>query len=155
LASLNLQDLRDEVQSLTEKGLSADTRLKLDLEGRNPDDGVTGIAYNKGYLFLRSIEEQYGREKFDAFLKDYFADNAFGSIDTQGFRDYISDYYQSKFGITLDDKMFDDWINTEGLPAGIPEPNSVRFQHVDQVLATWKAGGSLDKQASEAWSTHE
>lgn len=155
LASLNLQDLRDEIRSLNEKGQPADTRLKLDLEGRNPDDGVTSIAYNKGYFFLRAIEEQYGRDKFDAFLKDYFSGNAFGSIDTEGFRQYIKDYYQSKFGIALDDKMFDAWIVTEGLPSEVPMPNSARFQQVDQVLATWKAGGKLDKSASSDWSTHE
>src|SRR5690606_9567513 len=44
LASLNLQELRDEINALNGKGLSADTRLKLDLTGRNPDDGVTSIA---------------------------------------------------------------------------------------------------------------
>jgi leukotriene-A4 hydrolase len=90
LASLNLQDLIDEVKSLNEAGLSEDTKLKLDLQGRNPDDGVTDIAYNKGYYFLRSIEEQYGKEKFDAFLKDYFTENAFKTMTTDGFIDYIT-----------------------------------------------------------------
>lgn len=155
LASLNLQDLRDEIRSMTEKGQSADTRLKLDLEGRNPDDGVTSIAYNKGYFFLRSIEEQHGRDKFDAFLKDYFADNAFRSMDTEGFRQYINNYYQSKFNIALDGKMFDAWINTEGLPRHIPVPNSVRFTKVDAVLAGWKAGKQLDQTVSQNWTTHE
>src|SRR5690606_23527388 len=50
LAALNLQDLHDEIQALREKGQYADTRLKLQLDGRNPDDGVTSIAYNKGYF---------------------------------------------------------------------------------------------------------
>src|SRR6195952_1267832 len=51
LASLNLQDLKDEITDLNNNGLSADTKLKLNLDGRNPDDGVTQIAYNKGYFF--------------------------------------------------------------------------------------------------------
>ena len=51
LASLNLQDLHDEIASLREKGQYADTRLLLDLDNRNPDEGVTSIAYNKGYYF--------------------------------------------------------------------------------------------------------
>jgi leukotriene-A4 hydrolase len=57
LASLNMQDLKDEVQSLKEANNMADSKLRLSLEGRSPDDGVTDIAYNKGYYFLRSIEE--------------------------------------------------------------------------------------------------
>ena len=38
-----------------------DTHLKLDLSGRNPDVGMTAIAYDKGYFFLRTIEELTGR----------------------------------------------------------------------------------------------
>jgi hypothetical protein len=127
----------------------------LNLEGRNPDEGVTSIAYNKGYYFLRSIEEKHGRDKFDAFLKDYFSDNAFGSMDTKGFRRYITDYYQSKFNITLDASVFDQWINTEGLPADVPAPDSERFRKVDKVLASWKAEKKLDKSIGHEWSTHE
>src|SRR5688572_32376812 len=33
-----------------------DTRLHLDLKGRHPDDGLTDIAYEKGAVFLRTIE---------------------------------------------------------------------------------------------------
>ncbi|HEX6892538.1 MAG TPA: M1 family aminopeptidase/hydrolase, partial [Chryseolinea sp.] len=85
LALLSLQDLRETIQSLKDDNLYPDTKLKLDLEGRNPDDGVTDIAYNKGYFFLRLFEEKYGREKFDSFLKQYFSSNAFRSLDTQDF----------------------------------------------------------------------
>ncbi|MEX1239380.1 MAG: M1 family aminopeptidase/hydrolase, partial [Cyclobacteriaceae bacterium] len=146
LASLNFQDLHDEVESLQKKGHAADTRLKLNLEGRNPDEGVTSIAYNKGYFFLRSIEEKHGRENFDAFLNDYFSENAFGTIDTEAFIFYIKSYYRSKFNISLDDASFHQWIETEGLPQNIPQPASERFQKVDQLLASWQAEKKLDKR---------
>jgi leukotriene A-4 hydrolase/aminopeptidase len=155
LASLNLQDLHDEITSLNEKGQSADTRLKLNLENRNPDEGVTSIAYNKGYYFLRSIEEKYGREKFDAFLKDYFSQNAFTSMDTERFIVYIKNYYQSNFKIALDDAAFSQWIETEGLPSNVPQPNSEKFRKVDALLASWKTEKKLDKSLSRDWSTHE
>jgi leukotriene-A4 hydrolase len=155
LASLNLQDLKDEVVSLTNANLVADTKLLLDLKGRNPDDGVTDIAYNKGYYFLRSIEEKYGRDKFDAFVKDYFSENSFKSIDTEGFRKYIKKYYLDKFKITLDDGTFDAWIITEGLPKEIPQPSSTKFKKVDELLAGWNAERSLDKSLSKDWSTQE
>ena len=67
LAVLALQDLKETVATLKEENKYADTKLKLNLEGRNPDDGVTDIAYNKGYFFLRLLEETYGREKIDVF----------------------------------------------------------------------------------------
>src|SRR5690606_15741848 len=155
LASLNLQELRDEINALNGKGLSADTRLKLDLTGRNPDDGVTSIAYNKGYFFLRTIEERYGREKFDAFLKDYFAHHAFGSIDTESFTQYIVTYYDEHFQVKIDSDLFQQWIYSEGLPENSPQPQSDRFREVDQVLALWQAGRGLDMEKSKQWTTHE
>ena len=157
LASLNLQDLHDEIADLNGKGKSADTRLRLNLAGRNPDEGVTSIAYNKGYFFLRSIEEKYGREKFDSFLKDYFSDNAFGAIDTETFKAYIRNYYQSRFNVILDEKTFDAWIDTVGLPENVPQPDSRRFKQVDEELVGWKGkdDGFLDARVASDWSTHE
>jgi len=155
LASLNLQDLQDEIKSLTEAGHIADTKLKLDLTARNPDDGVTQIAYNKGYFFLRSIDEQFGRDKFDAFLKDYFSENAFKVMTTDNFIVYIKHYYESKFKISLSDSFLNAWIFTEGLPANCPAPQSVLFNNVDKVTAQWISTQQIDKEGTKNWSTHE
>jgi hypothetical protein len=155
LASLSLQNAKDEIVSLNGKGLSQDTKLILNLKGRNPDDGATDIAYDKGYYFLRSIEEKFGREKFDAFIKDYFTENAFTSMDTEHFVTYIKNYYQTKFNISLDDQLFQAWIYTEGLPEDCPVPQSDRFAKVDRVMNNWKEKSPLDKSVSENWSTHE
>lgn len=154
-AQLALQDLKETITSLTADGLAADTKLKLSLEGRNPDDGVTDIAYNKGYFFLRLIEEKYGRDKFDAFVKDYFSDNAFKAMDTDGFIRFITTYYKDKFSIALEEPMFREWIFTEGLPKSCPQPVSDRFSKVDDVLKGWASDGTLNKAASAEWSTHE
>lgn len=155
LASLNLQDLNDEIKSLNETHHPEDTKLLLNLDGRNPDDGVTDIAYNKGYFFLRSIEEKYGRDKFDSFLKAYFTQNAFKAMNTEGFKAYIKEYYQKNFSVVLEDSLFHAWIDTEGLPASCPKPQSTRFKVVDDLLAGWKAEKPFDKSVSKDWSTHE
>jgi len=155
LASLNLQDLKDEIKSLTDDGHAADTKLKLDLTGRNPDDGVTEVAYNKGYFFLRSIEEQYGRDKFDAFLKYYFSKHAFTVMNTDGFIQSIKEFYQSDYKIALDDSMFKAWIFSEGLPQTCPKPASVLFDKVDVAIADWKTSQKLNAEVIKNWSTHE
>ncbi|HTJ48923.1 MAG TPA: M1 family metallopeptidase [Cyclobacteriaceae bacterium] len=155
LASLNLQDLKDEIKSLTDDGHAADTKLKLDLTGRNPDDGVTEVAYNKGYFFLRSIEEQYGRDKFDAFLKYYFSKHAFTVMNTDGFIQSIKEFYQSNYKIALDDSMFKAWIFSEGLPQTCPKPASVLFDKVDVAIADWKTSQKLNAEVIKNWSTHE
>ena len=155
LAVLALQDLRETITSMKADNSGADTKLKLDLAGRNPDDGVTDIAYNKGYFFLRHIEEKHGREKFDAFLKDYFSSHAFTSMDTDSFIKTISAFYSNKFGIILDDELFQTWIFSEGLPATFPQPVSDRFKKVDKVLDLWKNNALPERSVTADWSTHE
>lgn len=155
LASLNLQGLKEEIKSLTEAGHSADTKLKLDLKGRNPDDGVTEIAYNKGYFFLRLIDEQFGREKFDSFLKDYFSKNAFKVMDTNGFIQFIKTYYQANYNVAITDVFLNSWIFTEGLPTNCPQTQSVLFKKVDDVISQWKVSQKIESDVAKKWSTHE
>ncbi|MEL6134083.1 MAG: M1 family aminopeptidase/hydrolase, partial [Bacteroidota bacterium] len=73
LARISYEDLIEEVQSLPQG--SPDTRLALNLTGRNPDN-IPAIPYDKGYYFLRHVEELVGRAAFDTFLVDYFNRNA-------------------------------------------------------------------------------
>lgn len=155
LATLALQDLQTTVKSLTDDGMVEDTKLKLNLAGRNPDDGVTDIAYNKGYFFLRSIDERYGRDKFDAFLNEYFLANAFRSMDTDGFISQIKTFYNETFSIVLEDSLFEKWIFTTGLPTDSPVPKSERFTKVNGVVAGWLKTTSVDKTVVSTWSTHE
>jgi leukotriene-A4 hydrolase len=159
-AVLALQDLRETIDELKADNQFGDTKLKLDLEGRNPDDGVTDIAYNKGYFFLRLIEEKYGRDKFDSFLKDYFSENAFKSMNTDSFIAYIKNYYQTKFNAVLEDALFQRWIFSEGLPEECPKPSSQRLEQVDNVSKNWFSNTEPAKRqtidsVSKHWSTHE
>lgn len=155
LATLALQDLKASIEELTEAGQREDTKLKLNLHHRNPDDGVTDIAYNKGYFFLRSIEEKFGRSRFDSFLKDYFAENAFRAMDTVTFIQYIQQYYQQNFQVTLTPALFDTWIFSAGLPEDCPMPNSSHFSKVQEALVRWKKTLELDASVAAQWSTHE
>src|SRR5436190_6596455 len=87
LAQLAKQELTEEIDGLG--AASPDTRLLLDLAGRDPDDGMTNIAYDKGYFFLRLLEETVGREKWDAFLRKYFDTFAFQNMTTARFVAYL------------------------------------------------------------------
>ena len=50
LATLSYQGLVDEVDAIMDLNPD-DTHLKLHLQNRDPDDGLTAIAYDKGYFF--------------------------------------------------------------------------------------------------------
>ena len=155
LAVLALQDLTETVATLKSEGKYKDTRLKLNLEGRNPDEGVTDIAYNKGYFFLRCIEEQYGRDTFDSFLKEYFSTNAFKAMDTDSFIIFIRNYFSTNFGIALEESNFNAWIFQEGVPMNCPQPVSKNFSKVDSILLQWVRTKTLTKSEAAEWSTHE
>jgi len=161
LALLSLQDLRAEVEDILSGEKPEDTKLKLDLKGRNPDDGMTAIAYDKGYYFLRLLEETVGREKFDAFLKDYFTSNAFHSMTTDEFITQLNNKLFDKNGIIVDEQLYSDWIFGEGLPANCPQPVSNRFDKVEEVLTSWVGGGKIEELFSpedlieKRWSSQE
>ena len=74
LMSISYQELTHENEEILHGKHPDDTKLKLDLNGRNPDDGMTCIAYDKGALFLRTLESKVGRDKFDVFVSNYFKD---------------------------------------------------------------------------------
>lgn len=161
LALLSYQDLEATVADLTEKGQGADTKLKLDLTGRNPDDGMTDIAYNKGYFFLRLHEENFGREAFDSFLKVYFDENAFKSMTTESFIEYLKANLYEAQGVEWDQDLINRWIYGEGIPNDAPVPESDRFTKVDKVMEQWLAEtpiGMLIPQEdllTRKWSSHE
>src|SRR5436305_3140226 len=61
------------------------TRLRTDLAGVDPDEAYSTVPYEKGYLFLRALEELAGRAAWDRFLHAYMAAFRFQSIDTGQF----------------------------------------------------------------------
>ncbi len=155
LASLSAQDLEEEVAQMIADGHGADTNLKLSLTDRNPDDGMTSIAYDKGYLFLRSLEEQVGREIFDVFLKEYFTVNAFKVMTTEGFIDYLNINLFEKNGIAVDESIYQAWIYGEGLPANRPMPSSDKFAKVEVAMNSFLAGSDPSDLSTSDWSSHE
>jgi len=152
LATLTLKNLKATIKELGET--SPDTRLKLDLTGRDPDDGMTDIAYNKGYFFLRLCEETAGREKWDAFLKKYFDENAFKPMTTEKFVAYLEKNLIDKESKLKAGLNINDWIYTVGLPANCPQPHSDEFAKVTAQLDAWKNGTPAPLLDTKGWTTH-
>ncbi|HET8858769.1 M1 family metallopeptidase [Marivirga sp.] len=155
LASISHKELRGEAKELIDNGNAKDTHLKLDLAGRNPDVGMTAIAYDKGYFFLKYIEELTGREKFDDFLKQYFTEHAFESINTEQFLLYMEQNLFGKHNIPMPKDLFSNWVYGSGIPENLPKPNSERFRNVEQSIAKWLNTENIDTLKCQDWSTHE
>lgn len=106
-----------------------ETCLKLDLKGLNPDDGMTDVPYEKGYLFVVLLERTFGRGKIDAFLKKYFEVYKFKTITTEEFEDYIKSQLDT---VQLDDIHLHEWLYDAGLPDNAPGFESKLFDKVEK-----------------------
>ncbi len=155
LAQLGYQDLVAETKRLTQEEKAADTHLKLQLDGRDPDDGMTDIAYEKGYALLRHIEKSIGREKWDAFLKNYFNTNAFQSMTTEAFLDYTEDNLIKGNDSLRKVLNMKQWIYEAGIPDDIDIPHSDVFEKVEQNISDWQNGKALGELPTGNWTSHE
>lgn len=155
LASLEVQNLRDEVTQMLNEGKEKDTHLKLDLAGRDPDEGMTNIAYQKGYLFLRYLEEKAGREAFDIFLENYFERNAFEVMTTEEFITQVNEYLIVPSRLNIGKVKLNEWINGPGIPEDAVLPVSDRFTKVDEEREKFLNEMEPEKMATENWSSHE
>ncbi|GAA4000002.1 M1 family metallopeptidase [Sphingomonas humi] len=131
-----------------------DTRLAIDLKGRNPDDGMTDIAYEKGAAFLRVLEKEVGRARFDPFLRKWFADHAFQPVTSAMFvaavrRDLVRGNPALERRLQLD-----RWVYQPGLPANAVPADAQAFAEVDAAVAA-HARGTLPTATWARWTTDE
>lgn len=151
LESLSRRDLAAEMTDLPE----ADQHLFLDLDGRDPDDGMTAIAYDKGAAFLRTIEVAAGRERFDAFLRDYFDRHAFQPMTTERFLDHL-DAELIRGDAELRARIRPEaWVYGPGLPDVAAPVVSEAFARVEAQAEAFLAGTAPEDLETDAWTTHE
>ncbi|MCI0488039.1 MAG: M1 family metallopeptidase [Blastocatellia bacterium] len=152
LAQLGHQDMTGTIEELGAD--SKDTHLHLDLAGRDPDEGMTDVAYEKGYFFLRLIEESAGRERFDAFLRKYFDTFAFKSMTTTGFLSYLQEHLIADDGVMEQKLQIDKWIYGAGVPASCPKVESKEFAKVEEQVKAWQGGAAAKELKTAGWTSH-
>jgi hypothetical protein len=143
-------------KAIAENGGSngADTRLHLDLKGRNPDDGLTDIAYEKGAAFMRTVEAIVGRPRFDAWLKGWFNRHAFQPVTSAML---LADIRQNlvKGDQALENRLLlDRWVYQVGIPPNMVRPPASTFAEQDNAAAAFANGGA-PPQAWAHWITDE
>ena len=133
----------------------ADTKLHIDLKGRNPDEGGTDIAYEKGAAFLRTIEAAVGRERFDAWLKGWFDRHRFQPVTSALF---LADLRQNliKGDKALEQKLqLDRWVYQPGIPPNMAKPDPKAFAEADSAVRKFGGGSAPDTAAWGRWTTDE
>jgi len=153
LQVLGEADLRHTLQELGPA--SPDTHLRQHLAGRDPDEGLTDIAYEKGCLLLLTLEQLVGRARLDTFITEYFTRFAFQSMTTDRFAAYLTQALLSPEEASQ--LNLPAWLDGPGLPPSAPVATSARFAAVEDALARLAAGAapaSLQPITTE-WSSQE
>ncbi len=152
LAVLSFQNWQKELENLGAE--SADTHLRLNLAGRDPDDGMTDIAYEKGFYFLKTLEHAFGREKWDAFLRDYFDQFAFQTMTSARFVEHLQQERIKGNTELAESLQIDAWLYGPGVPSNVVRMESVAFAKVEAQLQSWLAGTPAKNLDVSNWTTH-
>jgi aminopeptidase N len=134
-------DLQDTIAQLGGP-TSPMTRLHVDIPAsENPDTGMTQIAYDKGAEFLMTIEKAVGRDRFDAWLKDYFDRHAFAPQTSAGFLKDIRATLFKGDPKTAERIGLDRWVYQPGVPANAIHVQSAAFTRVDAAARAFAETG--------------
>jgi len=123
------------------------------LDDADPDGFQGTVHYHKGQLFLEYLEKAFGRDTFDAFLKRYFEEFAFGTITTEQFLDYLDAQLLSREDAPLTRAQVERWTYGPGLPDDAPIPTSTNLEKAEALAASWAAGETdIADIDVDAWS---
>ena len=146
-------DLLAEVKDMT----PADQALALPpLNERDPDEALSQVAYVKGSWFLEFLEQRFGRDVFDPFLRGWFDDHAFQSANTDQFVDYLQKNLLPKKPNAVTEAELKAWLDEPGIPAFADKAKSRNFSNVDTARIAWEGTGNVpNSQLTGEWSTQE
>ncbi|MFY2763717.1 M1 family metallopeptidase [Arenimonas sp. MALMAid1274] len=124
--------------------------------GSDPEDALGAVAYDKGAWFLQFLEQRFGREIFDPFLRSWFDGHAFQSVDSDQFLAFVkSDLLPKKPGAVTDAEL-STWLTAPGIPEFAPKTVSPRFEAVDATREAWLKRRTAARELKTAqWTTQE
>ncbi|WNG35566.1 M1 family metallopeptidase [Archangium violaceum] len=126
-AALGRRALEDAVQHF--KDHPKLTALRTHLTGVDPDEAFSQVPYEKGFLFLRAIEDAVGRPAFDDFLKRYIESHRFQALTTEQFTTFVEKHLPG----VLAKVDAEAYLNKPGIPQGSPVPRSNRLEQIGRM----------------------
>lgn len=123
---------------------------------KNSDDGDligSAIAYDKGAYFLRTVESIVGRERFDAWLRQWFDNHAFEPATSRMiYDDMMANLVSNR--AEAERLMLREWIFEPGLPSNVARPNPAAFADVDAAVGQYASAGVIPAGYAE-WTSAE
>ncbi|MEY2169239.1 MULTISPECIES: M1 family metallopeptidase [unclassified Rhodanobacter] len=131
-------------------------KLAPDPKGLGGDDSLSDVAYSKGSWFLRTLEQKFGRQDFDAWLKGYFDRHAWHSIITEQMLADLKPNLIDKYPGKMSWAEVQDWVYGTGIPKDAPIPDSPQFDAIDKERTAFLAGMlPAAKLDAKGWNTQE
>ncbi len=154
--SIAYEGLKQTIADLNAAGHPQDSALKLHLAGRDPNEGTSDIAYEKGARFVRFLEGRFGRPAIDEFLRQYFDAHAFQGMTTEAFRSVLLARLEQPGAPRITTEEIDAWIYGPGLPPTLPPVAQGVFEAVDSAAADWRSGRLATAELPvKEWTTQE
>jgi aminopeptidase N len=104
-------------------------RLRTQLAGIDPDEVYSLVPYEKGFLFLRTLENAVRRERFDPFVKAYIERFRFQSITTDDFLNFL----RAELPEAFERVDVEAWVDGEDIPANAWQAHSYRLESIQSL----------------------
>ena len=114
----------------------------------------SAIAYDKGAYFLRTVEHIVGRERFDAWLRQWFDNHAFQPATSAML---LADMEEN---LVRDEEeaarlKLREWIFEPGLPDNVHRPDPAAFAEVDAAVKAYADAETIPAAKWRSWTSAE
>lgn len=127
------------------------TKLKTNLEGIDPDEALSCVPYEKGFLFAALLEQTSGRSRFDEFMRAYMNHFAFRSLTSEDFLAFLDEKLP---GLSKEVDAH-AWVYEPGLPANTPSFHSEKLENIEALASGWKFGRRPGSFEQKQWGAAE
>jgi aminopeptidase N len=104
--------------------------------------------YNKGSIFLKTLEDGLGRQRFDWILRSYFHRYAFRWADERAFIDELA-----RWGADLSALRVEEWIYDSTLPSNVTAPTqSALWDRIAVEAQRFRAGTAVADLDRNGWT---
>jgi len=137
------------VEAVEENGADNPNTSMRTPAGISPFDTVGEAIYDKGTVFLRTVETIVGRETFDEFMRGWFDRHAFQPATSKMFLAELREYVIDGDEELEEQLMLDEWVYGTGLPENAVAPDADAFADVDGAAEAYGADGTLP--SADTW----
>jgi hypothetical protein len=153
LTELAWADDRDRYETHVNRSHPDTTILHREVE--HPLAGFDQTGYLKGSLFLRTLEDNVGREAFDVFLQRYFQRFRWRWVDDRAFVAMFRESVQPS--ATLEAQIgLDTWLYAPRLPSNVTAPafSAIRTR-AQQHATAFNSGTPIAQLNPGSWTENE